>query len=128
MPFQVFSDSIQKNCDLTYSNRMKAIAEMNTLEKVKIVWTKHKSCIDGASAEAYSEEISKLLEKNWEIIVQSKELKDKGIINGLLFGISDVWEYNRSKKILNFAKNNCTPLAEKLCNAIIVSDSNSDKK
>ena len=122
----LFSNSVfgksSHECGANYENRIKDVSKINSLKDVRDVWRKHKKCLDGETAESFSIAIGQLLDKNWDQIVGSKLLKEKVTFEALSFGISEVWEYQMSQRILKNAKEKCTHPAKRLCEKIVSSD------
>ncbi len=95
---------LPQDCRSTYEKRNLDISKIGNLKDVKEVWRKHKKCLDGETAESFSIAVGQLLDKNWNQIVESILLKENETFNALSFGISEVWEYQMSQRILENAK------------------------
>lgn len=97
-------------------------SKLKSLSAIQKFHSRYSGCKNAALDEAYSEAISKYLDKNWGKFVKSKELKSPKIVLAIVSGVSDVWERKRFLRILAKAKKDCTPLAKVICAKIIALD------
>lgn len=109
----------QAKCAKMSDSRMQAVASIDSIEKIKDVWARHGSCIDGASAETYAESVSQLLDTQWDKVMSSEMLKDPQTIEALTRGVSETWEFSLSQRVLKMAEKRCSRNAKEVCQKII---------
>ncbi len=97
------------------------ISSLKKSDAIVDVFKKYRSCIDGAISEIYDEKVSIILDTKWEDVMRNYSLD---LEEALMFGVSEVWEFEISQRILDRAKNKCSEKYKKLCQKII-DDSNS---
>ncbi len=113
-------------CDEKLANEsFPAVVKVNTVSELQIFYSKFKRCISRADlGEGYSEAVSRVLANHWSQVVHSKKLKDGRLVQAIKLGVSETWELNTSKKIIQFAKTRCTELAKPICDEILILEKN----
>jgi len=92
-------------------------AYIKTWSALEVHFNKYSHCDDGAISEGYSESVSFLLYSQW------KEFLNYPMNDQFYWFIikhnDETWEFNRTKAISKFAKENCNQSKKAICDAII---------